>query len=48
MIRIGGGEELGGATEGIRDFPGAAEAFGGAFGFGDDEAAADGVEDLFG
>ena len=44
----GGGEEVRGAAERVRNFAGAGEGFGGAFGFGDDEATAYGVEDFFG
>ena len=51
LMSTGGGEELGGVAEGVRDFTGAGCAFGVALGYelrvGDDEAAADGVEDLF-
>jgi hypothetical protein len=47
-VLLCGGEQVGGAAEGIGDGTGAGETFSGSFGFGDDEAATDGVEDLFG
>ena len=43
-----GGEQVGGAAEGIGDGAVADFAFRGALGLGDDEASADGVEDVFG
>src|SRR5260370_21972345 len=48
VVLLWGGEEMGGAAEGVGNCAGAGLAFSGAFGFGDDEASADGVEDVFG
>ena len=48
VVSLRGGEEIGGAAEGIGDGASAGLAFGGALGVGDDEASSDGVEDLFG
>lgn len=48
VVVLCGREEVGGAAEGIRNGALADCAFGGALCFGDDEASADGVEDLFG
>ncbi len=48
VVLFCGGEEVGGAAEGVGNGAGAGEGFGGAFGLGDDEAAADGVEDFVG
>jgi len=47
VVVLCGREEVGGAAEGIRNGALADCAFGGALCFGDDEASADGVEDLF-
>jgi len=43
-----GGEQVGGAAEGVGEGAVADFAFRGALGLGDDEASADGVEDVFG
>ena len=48
VVLLRGREEIGGAAEGIRDGAGAGVAFGGAFGFGDNEASANGLEYFFG
>ncbi len=47
VVLLCGGEEVGGAAEGIGNGAGASRGFGGALGFRDDEASADGVEDFF-